>query len=111
VTFINHVEGRVVALNACTQDWNPQSKTQGSCYPIDGFVGTGDIATMEPHTFMIDATGRTYASLQVVYYVDNNAYRLCYVDSSNLMKMHNDMQLELIWKDDPGDLPCGRQSI
>lgn len=101
---------RVVGLNACTDDWNPNTKTQGTCYPIDGYNHTGDIAKSKSRQFMIDTTSQTYSSLLVLFYGDgSDAPRLCYIDKAALMKMSDQTQVTLQWKTPDGAVPCDVQ--
>jgi len=54
---------KVASIYACTEDWNATTKSQGACYPIDGYARTGDIKEVSKRDFMIDTTGQTYSSL------------------------------------------------
>ncbi len=113
VKFDNQVRSvsgiaRVVSLNACTDDWNSDTKSQGTCYPIYGYAHTGDVLnSINSNEFMIDATGKTYSSLLVTFYDDQNqSLRLCYINKASLLKMKNQSQVTLTWKTADGAVPC-----
>lgn len=98
---------RVAAVNACTEDWNSNTKTQGACFPIDGYFRTGDVGKNDKRQLMIDATGKTYQSLLVVFYGDGGeAPRLCFVDKAALLKLTNKSQVILQWKVADGAVLC-----
>jgi exo-beta-1,3-glucanase (GH17 family) len=105
VTFVNSVVRRKVAVNACTEDWNGNG--QGACYPIDGYVKTGDIGAGGSRDMMIETGGKNYKSLVVTYYPDaNQQLRLCYVDHAMLNNLRDGARIPLRWVNDSGNVPC-----
>jgi exo-beta-1,3-glucanase (GH17 family) len=111
--MIGQMDGayRITSLNACTNDWDPSTKTQGICYPIDGYNHTGDIPMNASHQFMIDTTGQTYSSLLVVFYADaKNTPRLCYINTATLKEMSDKTQVNLQWQTPDGAVPCHLKS-
>lgn len=98
---------RATSLLACTKDWNASTKSQGQCYPIDGYNRTGDIGEGQNRDFMIDKSGKTYESLMVIFYGDDHSgLRLCVVDKASLAKLNNQSQIDLNWKTADGAVLC-----
>lgn len=111
VKFINNVgagtpKPRVAGVNGCVQDVNQPNQ---ECHPIYGFDRSGDIGTGANNTraFMVDTEGKTYKSLQVVYYGDNGAVlQLCWINNAVLQTLKNSSVVTLTWINDSGNVAC-----
>jgi hypothetical protein len=93
-------------VNACAGDWEAGIDSQQGCYPLGGYPGTGEIKPYKTGEFMLDTTGASYSSLNVVYKTDTGASRLCYIDRSVLGNLTSRIKVVLNWQNDAGNIAC-----